>query len=167
MTGHRTLLVGAAFAAAVAVALVLTRGSPSSHVQPGLDGRSVREMADVRVRAGPLGRILVNRDGHTVYLFLKDRHSHSACTGACARVWPPVIVSARPRAGPGVDQAQLTITRRANHQRQLVYHGHPLYTMNADTRPGQMAGQGFLGTWFVISSSGDRIGKASTPAEGY
>jgi predicted lipoprotein with Yx(FWY)xxD motif len=167
VTRHRTFLVAGAFAAAVALAIVLTRSSPSSHVGAGGEGRPVRKAPDVRVRAGPLGRILVNRHGRTMYLFLKDRHGHSTCTGPCARVWPPVIVSGRPRAGAGVDQGQVTTTTRMNHGRQLVYHGHPLYTMNADTRPGQMAGQGFLGTWFVVSSSGDRIGKATARAEGY
>ena len=41
--------------------------------------------------------------------------------------------------------------RRRDAGRQLVFHGHPLYTTTADTRPGQTEGQAFLGTWFVVS----------------
>jgi hypothetical protein len=39
--------------------------------------------------------------------------------------------------------------------------------MDADTRPGDVKGQGFLGTWFVVSSTGKRVGKARPPAGDY
>ena len=29
--------------------------------------------------------------------------------------------------------------------------------MSGDTRPGDTVGEGFLGTWFVVSPAGDRI----------
>jgi hypothetical protein len=38
-----------------------------------------------------LGRIIVNGQGHTLYLFEKDRRGHSACSGACATYWPPLV----------------------------------------------------------------------------
>lgn len=66
--------------------------------------------------------------------------------------------------GPGVAAGKLTTTRRTDHERQLVYNGHPLYAMSADKRPGEMAGQGFLGTWFVVSPAGRGIGKPRTSA---
>src|SRR5258706_16405946 len=36
-----------------------------------------------------VGRILVDRQGETLYLFAKDRGGASACSGACAKAWPP------------------------------------------------------------------------------
>jgi hypothetical protein len=66
-------------------------------------------------------------------------------------------VSGHPIAGPGLT-AKLTTTRRRDHTRQLVYNGHPLYTLAADTRPGQTNGQGYSGTWFVLSPAGRQIG---------
>jgi predicted lipoprotein with Yx(FWY)xxD motif len=58
-----------------------------------------------------------------------------------------------------VKAAKLTTHRRRSSQaRQLVYDHHPLYTTVADVRPGQTAGQGYFGTWFVVSPSGDLIG---------
>jgi len=114
-----------------------------------------------------LGPILVNGQGRTLYLFLKDRHGKSTCYGGCARVWPPALASGAPRVGPGVAAEKLTTTRRTDHKRQLVYNGHPLYTLTADVRPGQINGEGFLGTWYVVSAAGNRIGKLRPSASGY
>jgi len=113
---------------------------------------------DVRVARTALGRILVNARGHTLYLFREDHGGKSSCTEGCARVWPPAVVGHAPRAGAGVDVAKLTTTRRADDAQQIVYNGHPLYAMIADTRPGQTQGQGFQGTWFVVSPAGHQIG---------
>jgi predicted lipoprotein with Yx(FWY)xxD motif len=113
--------------------------------------------ASVRVERSKLGRILVDSRGRTLYLFSNDRRGHSRCYSACARVWRPATVSGRPVAGRGLT-AKLTAIRRRDHARQLVYNGHPLYTLIADARPGQINGQGSFGTWFVLSPTGDQIG---------
>jgi predicted lipoprotein with Yx(FWY)xxD motif len=166
VTRLTTLTVATAVVVAAAVVLVvlLTR-SPASNPQRNQVG--LHDDQDVRVARTKLGPILVNAQGHTLYLFLKDQHGTTSCYGGCARVWPPALSSGTPRAGAGVSAAKLSTTMRADHKRQLVYNGHPLYAMSADTRPGEMAGQGFLGTWFVVSPAGHRIAKpdASAPGE--
>src|SRR5207247_2158736 len=45
--------------------------------------------APVRLQSSPLGKYLVDADGHTLYLFERDEGGESYCTGACASVWPP------------------------------------------------------------------------------
>lgn len=146
--------IGAAVLALLGVVLVLRPGT-------GSEGRAAGERTpDVRVARSKLGRILVDAHGRTLYLFLEDAHGRSACYGGCARVWPPALVSGRPSAGPGVKLARLTTRRRRSSEaRQLVYAHHPLYTTAGDERPGQTAGQGYFGTWFVVSPSGRLIGK--------
>lgn len=164
MTRRPTLLVAAIAAAGVAVALVvvLTRSPATNH--PGANG-SGEAGAAVQVARTKLGPILVDGRGHTLYLFLKDRYGRSTCYGACAQIWPPALASGSPLAGPGVAKAKLTTARRRDHTRQLVYNGHPLYAMDADTRPGEMEGEGFLGTWFVVSPAGHHVAEpgASSP----
>src|SRR4051794_28148931 len=49
-----------------------------------------------------LGRTLVNAQGRTLYLFQGDKQGRSACSGACATNWPPLIAGAKPVAGSGV-----------------------------------------------------------------
>ena len=119
----------------------------------------------MRVERSKLGRILVDSRGMTLYLFTADRRGHSTCYAACARLWPPATVSGSPVPGPGLT-AKLSTTRRHNHARQLVYNGHPLYTLAADERPGQINGQGYSGVWFVLSPAGDQIGHGK-PVGGY
>ena len=152
-----------AVAAAVVVAVVLSRSS--THAAPSA-AKQEAAAPSVRVVPSKLGRILVDGKGYTLYLYVKDRGTKSACSRRCAQVWPPATVSGMPTAGPGVAAAKLTTTSGADHRPQLVYNGHPLYTLTADVRPGQINGEGFLGTWYVVSAAGNRIGKLSrSPSE--
>ena len=153
----------ATIAAAAVAAILLTRTStPAAPSAPA----PAATAPSVRVAQTKLGRIIVNGQGRTLYLYMKDRGTKSACSRRCMQVWPPATVSGAPVAGPGVAAAKLTTTRGAGNGRQLVYNGHPLYTLSADVRPGQINGEGFLGTWFVISAEGKRIGKLSrSPSE--
>jgi predicted lipoprotein with Yx(FWY)xxD motif len=48
-----------------------------------------------------LGKVLVDARGRTLYLFAKDKRRRSACYGACATYWPPLVSSAKPRAARG------------------------------------------------------------------
>src|SRR3954469_20512194 len=62
-------------------------GGNASHALPTTnDGRP----ASVGVASTRLGDVLVNRQGHTLYLFERDSGTMSACTGACAVNWPPL-----------------------------------------------------------------------------
>jgi predicted lipoprotein with Yx(FWY)xxD motif len=142
-------------AAAVAVILLTRSSTPAA---PRAAAPAAAEPS-VRVAKTKLGRILVNGQGRTLYLYMKDRGTQSACSRRCAQVWPPATVPGAPTAGPGVAAAKLTTTPDADNRRQLVYNGHPLYTLTADVRAGQINGEGFLGTWYVISAAGNRIGK--------
>jgi predicted lipoprotein with Yx(FWY)xxD motif len=71
------------------------------------------------------------------------------------------------RLGTGISRRKLSTTRRADGKRQLVYNGHPLYGLTADTRPGQIGGQGFLGTWYAISPAGHPVGSRGSPPASY
>jgi predicted lipoprotein with Yx(FWY)xxD motif len=146
--------IAAVAAAAVLVVIVATRsaageGAPPSH------GRQKRRCARCSHAARTHSR---RRRGHALYLFVQDRHGRNACGAGCARVWPPLVASGRPRLGTGVKRTKLTTTRRADGRQQLVYNGHPLYALVADTRPGQVQGQGFLGAWYAVSPAGHQVG---------
>ena len=167
---HRLTIVialAATIAALVLLVLLLSRQPGASRDEAA--AAPARPAPSLAVRRTKLGRILTDQHGRTLYLFEKDRHGRSTCSGACARVWPPALVGGRPRAGGGVAASKLTTTRRGRTKRQLVYAGHPLYRMNADVRPGQTQGEGFLATWWIVSPSGHRIVAPgmSTKAEGY
>ena len=120
--------------------------------------------ATVRVANSSLGSILVNSAGRTLYLFKADSSTSSACTGACASAWPPLLTSGTPTAGTGLTASKLGTITRSDGKRQVTYNGHPLYLFIMDTKPGQTTGQGvtaFGAAWFALTPSGSQ---ASAPA---
>jgi predicted lipoprotein with Yx(FWY)xxD motif len=116
-----------------------------------------------------LGRILVDARGHTLYLFGKDRNGKSACSGACAAAWPPLIATAKPRAGTGAEASRLGTTRRADGRMQVTYNRHPVYTFVKDTKKGQTNGEGlnaFGGIWDALSPAGAKVVKHAAASSG-
>jgi predicted lipoprotein with Yx(FWY)xxD motif len=119
--------------------------------------------ATVSLRKTGLGPILVNSKGRTIYLFLKDKNGKSACSGACAKFWPPVLAGAKPTVGAGLKASLLGTTMRSNRGRQVTYNRHPLYTFMLDKRAGQTKGEGnsFFGAkWYAVSAKGRAVVKA-------
>jgi predicted lipoprotein with Yx(FWY)xxD motif len=117
-----------------------------------------RSAASVGVRRAPgYFRYLVDGKGRTLYLFTADTPTRSACSGACAVAWPPVILRGAPVGGAGIVGGRLSIVRRAGGQRQLAYYGHPLYYYVGDRRPGQILCQNveeYGGHWWLVKPNG-------------
>ena len=114
----------------------------------------------IAVAKSPLGRILVDSKGITLYDFVKDRGTTSSCYGACAALWPPLTTKGKPVAGHGVRASLLGTTKRKDGKLEVTYGGHPLYYFVTDRKPGQTTGQGinqFGGPWWVISPAGKEI----------
>ena len=121
--------------------------------------------ATVSLRTSKLGRVLVNSRGHTLYLFAKDRKGKSACSGSCAKFWPPLLSHGKPTAGAGVKASLLGTTRRGNGSLQVTYNKHPLYTYTLDKKAGQTKGEGILAfsaKWYGVSAKGAAVVKRST-----
>jgi predicted lipoprotein with Yx(FWY)xxD motif len=145
-------LAGLPIAAAASAAI-----TPAPHGAPATASVAKRT---VEVRGTRLGKILVNSQGRTLYLFKKDSGGRSACTGACARFWPPLRASGKPIAGRGVSSSKLGTIKRSDGKPQVTYKGHPLYTFQQDTKAGQTNGQGltaFGASWFTLSQAGNQI----------
>jgi predicted lipoprotein with Yx(FWY)xxD motif len=121
--------------------------------------------ATVRVANSRLGRILVNSQGRTLYLFKADSGAKSACFGACAVAWPPLRTGGKPIVGNGASAAPVGTIPRSDGTPQVTYNGHPLYTFVKDQKPGEVNGQGvtaFGASWFAVSPDGNQI--SSRPA---
>jgi predicted lipoprotein with Yx(FWY)xxD motif len=107
-----------------------------------------------------LGRILVDSHGRTLYLFKLDSRGLSACTGACATAWPPLLAHGKPSVSGGANSSLVATIQRPNGTRQLTYNGHPLYAFVDDQKPGDLKGQAvtaFGAPWYVLSPAGDQI----------
>jgi predicted lipoprotein with Yx(FWY)xxD motif len=117
-----------------------------------------------------LGKVLVDSRGRTLYLFRKDSRGSSACSAACATAWPPLRISGRPLAGPGLTPSKLATIRRPDGTPQVVYNGHPLYRYSGDAKRGDANGQGltaFGAPWFAVSGVGNVVSRpAANPSGG-
>jgi predicted lipoprotein with Yx(FWY)xxD motif len=99
----------------------------------------------------------------TVYLFEADKGSASACSSACAKVWPPVTTTGAPTAGGGAMAADLGTITRSDGTTQVTYKGHPLYYFAQDKDNGDAYGQGiksFGSDWYVLKPSGSKLDKS-------
>ena len=118
--------------------------------------------ATVAVKTSKLGRILVDGDGRTLYLFERDTGTTSTCSGACATGWPPLLTSGAPQAGSGASASLLGTTTRADGKTEVTYHGHPLHYFAGDGKSGDSNGEGvkaFGAEWYVLSPAGDKVEK--------
>jgi predicted lipoprotein with Yx(FWY)xxD motif len=150
MKGWIKLLTGVAAAALVA----------SSVTAFALAGGAQTGGTKVAVANSPFGRILVDSKGITLYDFPKDKGTSSACYGACAALWPPLLTKGKPVAVRGARAALLGTTKRKDGKLEVTYGGHPLYYFVSDRKPGQTTGQALdqLGApWWVISPAGKEI----------
>ncbi len=123
------------------------------------------QTATVRVANSRLGRILVDSTGRTLYLFKADSGSKSACSGACAVAWPPLLTAGKPAAGAGLTASKVGTITRSGGSRQVTYNGHPLYLFIKDTKPGDLTGEGltaFGAAWFAVSPAGNQISSHAT-----
>ncbi len=105
-----------------------------------------------------LGHVLVDGDGHTLYMYAPDHHGRPTCYAMCAAQWPPLLLPhgvQHPIAGAGIDAALLGTVARKGGTTQVTYDGWPLYLYAVDIRPGQASGQGIdMGLWYVLSPNG-------------
>ena len=114
----------------------------------------------VKLASTKLGKVLVDAQGRTLYLFEADKGPMSACDGACASVCPPLKTTGGPTAGPGVTASKLGTTKRSDGATEVTYNGHPLYTYAGDSAPGQTSGQGlddYGAEWYALAAGGNKI----------
>lgn len=91
--------------------------------------------------------MLVDSKGMTVYTFDKDAagSGKSACSGACAQNWMPVM------AGDATLSPPYSTVTREDGSKQLAYHGKPLYTFVKDKKPGDKAGDKVKDMWHTVT----------------
>ena len=130
MTRNRSRSIGVLGAGGLAVLAAVAAGcggggatAASSAPPKTASGQA----ATVGISNTGIGQILVNSQGRTLYLFKADQGTKSACTGACAGAWPPLLVTGKPTVGSGVNASLLGTTTRPEGTTQLTCNGHPLY----------------------------------------
>jgi predicted lipoprotein with Yx(FWY)xxD motif len=170
MIRAKTLLTTALAVPLVALTVAACGSSdnnpPTAAAPPKTSGGKA---ATIGVANSGLGKILVDSQGRTIYLFEKDTGTTSTCSGDCAVDWPPVRADGKPTVGSGLTASKVGTTQRSDGKPQVTYNGHPLYLYQGDRNSGDTNGQGlnaFGALWYVLSPAGDAITGGSGSGNG-
>ena len=149
------LLLAGLILAATSVAAAASSAGGAARAQ---DSRA----AKIQLRHTEVGKVLVDSSGFTVYRFSKDPRNSDTCVkiSGCTNLWPPLMSSGRPVAGPGVRSALLSTIKLPGGGRQVTYAGHPLYRYSAATEKGEtgyVGAQQFGGSWYALNSAGGSV----------
>ncbi len=112
---------------------------------------------------GNFGKVVVDSNGRTLYVFDNDTASpsKSTCDGECAALWPPVPAGTGTPQLNGINPSLVGTVTRTDGSKQLTLAGLPLYQYAPDAKAGDAKGQGVLGKWWVVGADGKKI---TTPA---
>ncbi|MDW8807958.1 SCO0930 family lipoprotein [Streptomyces scabiei] len=128
----------------------------------GGGGEAVEQAGLTTRKDAKLGEIVVDKNGMTVYRFMKDTQwpMSTKCTGACLDKWP-VVAPVDKNDTKGILLKGYTVFDRPDGFKQQTINCIPLYTFANDKSPGDTNGQGVGGTWFAINGDGEPIGAQS------
>jgi predicted lipoprotein with Yx(FWY)xxD motif len=143
-------------------------GGRSPTASPAAATSNAASAPTVSVASTNLGDVLVDAHGRTVYLFGADSGTKSACLGACAANWPPLVASGTPTVGRGATTSLVATATRTDGGEQVIYNDHPLYLFAGDHKAGDTNGQGvdaFGGSWYALSPTGNQV-TATSPSTG-
>src|SRR6266581_1798919 len=146
-----SLLMVALFVVACGSSTYTTTGSSGTTPSTApSNSAALLKTASVTVN-GQSVTILTNAQGMTLYYFKPDTATKTACTGACAGNWPPLLFTGTGTPGSAISLPGTLSVATLENRQQVEYNGHPLYTFGQDTAPGQTNGEGIKGIWFVAT----------------
>jgi predicted lipoprotein with Yx(FWY)xxD motif len=131
------------------------------------DAGSSAGTADAPVTSAPtpLGEVLVNAEGMTVYAFTADTDGTPTCGEGCSDTWPAVTADSA-ELPAGLDSAVFSVVEGIDGGFQLAAGGQPLYTFSGDAAPGDVNGQGVGDVWFVVGTDGEMITDSAAAGAG-
>jgi len=119
------------------------------------------------MKTASLGKLLATSSGLTLYHYTDEKGGKIDCKGACAKLWPPLLVKAgaKPNLGAGLSAAKVSTVKRPDGKTQVTYNGYALYRYAPDRKAGDVKGQGLFKAWYVIAPTGKLVKRAPAAAE--
>ena len=137
-----------------------TTPSEEPSTEPSTSDGGATSDVGVAIATTPLGDVLVDSAGMTLYMYDPDAQGASTCYDQCEQTWPPLAVDGEPVAGEGVDESLLGVVERDDGTQQVTYGQWPLYHFAQDSAAGDVNGQGingFNGMWWVVDPAGQPV----------
>jgi predicted lipoprotein with Yx(FWY)xxD motif len=139
-------------------------GTDATLIKDAAPAAEASAATSVQLADSPLGQILVDAEGNTLYGFTNDVDGVSTCTDDCAATWPAHLIDGDPVLGEGLDPAVFSVVEGAEGGQQLKAGKWPLYRFSGDSAPGDVNGQGVGEVWFVVGADGSLIKDAAAAA---
>jgi predicted lipoprotein with Yx(FWY)xxD motif len=136
-------------------------GAATQSKAPAASSSAGAAAVTVKTARTPLGTIVVDGSGRTLYLWEADTGMRSTCSGPCAQGWPPLTTKGRAAASDGAQGGMLGTSMRDDGTTQVTYAGHPLYTFVEDKKPGEDNGtdsKAFGASWYPLHPNGQKAG---------
>ncbi|RZT13540.1 putative lipoprotein with Yx(FWY)xxD motif [Kribbella sp. VKM Ac-2569] len=130
-------------------------GSDDSPTSSSSSSAAAVKLATATV--GDYGKVIVDGNGRTVYVFDKDTSGTSNCSGDCLAKWPVVPAGDGTPQFDGIDASLVSTVTRADGTMQLAINGLPLYLFASDSEAGEAKGQAVGGVWWVVGANGQKI----------
>ena len=158
-------MFGPALAACLLLAACGSNSSNTTNPSPAQPAGQTTRAAGTTVKtaSGPLGAVLVDARGMTLYHLSAEHGGRFICTAAaCTGIWHPLTIPAG--STPSGAVASLGTVKRPDGTTQVTYKGAPLYTFGQDQKPGETNGQGIkdVGTWSVAATGSPTTGASGT-----
>ena len=169
---RRSVVVVSLFLAILAIFIAgCTQSQPPVQTpQPTVQPTAIAPADTVRAGSSPLGTVMTDAQGMTLYYFTNDVPSSgtSACTGAqnCSSTWPAFSADTVAVSSPLLDKADFSSITRADGTRQTTWYGWPLYYFIRDTKPGDVNGENLFDKCYVLQLPEYSVMIRSTPALG-
>lgn len=103
------------------------------------------------------GPTLTLSNGDTLYRLSTDTDDHSHCTGKCATVWIPIVLSQGQRTPIGKGVGGLGSFTRAPGVRQVTLDGLPLYRLVGQKSGHVAPSVDTWGRWWSINPTHPRV----------
>lgn len=103
---------------------------------------------EVTLATTPLGKILTDVKGKSLYFFSNDITDGTQCTGGCLTNWP-IYYKPEITVGEGLNATDFTTITRSDGAMQTAYKGWPLYYFVNDAAAGETKGENVGKIWFV------------------
>jgi predicted lipoprotein with Yx(FWY)xxD motif len=135
--------------------LLAACGSSSSKTATTNAGAAV-----VMTSSSKLGALLADRSAMTLYT-LTNAGQPIACTGGCAKFWPPLLLPSGVATAKGAAGVSGLGVVTMNGGMQVTEHGDPLYRFSGDKAAGDTHGEGinsFGGIWHVATTAASHGG---------
>jgi len=104
------------------------------------------------VHSAKLGTVVTTHEHLALYTWNREKDHKIHCTGACAKIWPPITVEKGTTVAAHVQGLMGTFgtIKRPDGTTQLTWDGRPVYTFHLDTRTKILC-NGVQG-WFVVKA---------------